>query len=641
MYGAPQSAWFTVVGFSLFASRFVFGYNPDTLSLTEVPSCISWVIIWLLMTFSTKHRFLSAALPKFAWVRDDSKQAIAKFLWRVYGSSSTETSRPIVGRPKLASTPECLKLKGFLEDRWAQHFRRVLLDASQACKHLFSCRKNTFGLVQLALAELKHCNHVVISLDKEPGYVIVSPAVYSKMELLAMSARYYIPFPIYNLNFNTIVASYRRLAFRIGEFHNDRRVEYNINATLEFGTFVSPIGLTVKSHKVPGEQSLRTIHKGFNVSFGGLAKWVQKMLDPIVLGIPWCMKDSFSVRNTLLELSLNASVSILKIDLKDFFLSGKPHHVSQVIANLFEPGDLKDLIQEAVFMLLEYQFVVTHTLGSTYRCVLGSGIGLLASAAIATCFFYGYVEKGYIHNIKGLVCWIRYHDDVLAVYRSRALAKLSFANLKLRCNGIFVMKCESMHSLGSTFSFLDLSVKVCIPNFLVSALQEKHIKPLSPSSAHADSVHSSWPRAVAKRVHTLSGGSSLAMQTLIHRYKMAGADPATISSLVSWNLRKSMPVNPGSSLPAAPLVLRYHPAFKSAFYKALKAAPPPGEIGYRIVPCWKNALPSLGGHINRLLSKSCNHRVDERVGFCCLFSNLQKQRLHEFGIKHILEVLHA
>ena len=145
------------------------------------------------------------------------------------------------------------------------------------------------------------------------------------------------------------------------------------------------------------------------------------------------------------------------------------------------------------------------------------------------------------------------------------------------------------------------------------------MKPLSPSSAHADSVHSSWPRAVAKRVHTLSSGSSVAMQTLIHRYRMAGADPATIACLVSWNLDNSRPVNPGSSLPAAPLVLRYHPAFKSAFYKALKAAPPPGEIGYRIVPCWKNALPSLGRHINRLLSKSCNHRVDERVGFCFVF----------------------
>ena len=93
------------------------------------------------------------------------------------------------------------------------------------------------------------------------------------------------------------------------------------------------------------------------------------------------------------------------------------------------------------------------------------------------------------------------------------LAKISVAGLKRRCDNIFVLKCESLHSVGKSLGFLDLSVQVNVPNLLITALQEKFTKPLSPSSAHAPYEHSSWPRAVAKRVHTLSGGSSLAMST--------------------------------------------------------------------------------------------------------------------------------
>ena len=132
-----------------------------------------------------------------------------------------------------------------------------------------------------------------------------------------MSAKYYSKFALQTLNLGGILVSYKRLARKIGKFENDARVEFNIIASLNVGTFASPIGLSVKLHKPIGEQSLRTTHKGYNVSFGGLAKWVQKTLEPIVESISWCYKDTFSVRNALLSVPVNASAVIAKIDLTD------------------------------------------------------------------------------------------------------------------------------------------------------------------------------------------------------------------------------------------------------------------------------------------------------------------------------------
>jgi len=92
--------------------------------------------------------------------------------------------------------------------------------------------------------------------------------------------------------------------------------------------------------------------------------------------------------------------------------------------------------------------------------------------------------------------------------------KVCFAELKIRCAGIFVAKCESVNSLGKSLGFSDLDIAVTMPRLSIVALQEKFIKPLSPSSAHAPSIHRSWPCGVAKRVYVLAGGSSLAMSTL-------------------------------------------------------------------------------------------------------------------------------
>ena len=164
---------------------------------------------------------------------------------------------------------------------------------------------------------------------------------------------------------------------------------------------------------------------------------------------------------------------------------------------------------------------------------------------------------------------------------------------------------------------------VAIPRLLVSVSQVKHLTPLSPASAHAPGVHASWPNAVAKRTHILSGGSSAQHNLLCNRYRNACAHSYTLSLFESWRPKPACASVPDTAIDPevlkVPLVLRYHPCFNFAFNRALMLVPPPLEMGCKFVSSWKNALPSLNGVISKVLKKSCNREKDEREGSCfCL-----------------------
>jgi len=145
--------------------------------------------------------------------------------------------------------------------------------------------------------------------------------------------------------------------------------------------------------------------------------------------------------------------------------------------------------------------------------------------------------------------------------------KLVCAELKSSYGTFFVVKCEEVCTIGKTFPFLDAVITVEAPFFAVTALQEKYVKPLSPSSAHPPSVHRSWPQGVANRVHILSGGNPQAKSILIDRYAKAGADASTLGLLECWQPLanpSSAKRNGEQSLPLTPFIFRYHPVFRRA-----------------------------------------------------------------------------
>jgi hypothetical protein len=140
-------------------------------------------------------------------------------------------------------------------------------------------------------------------------------------------------------------------------------------------------------------------------------------------------------------------------------------------------------------------------------------------------------------------------------------------------------------------------------------------------------------RAGARRVFELSSGSPHAIPLLCNRYQAACTHPQTISLLKSWqSSAHSKPIQPDCM--QVPVVMRYHPSFRTAFNRALKFVPPPCELRIRVFAAWSNALPSLAGVVQQSSLESCKRDSERREGvsFLSRGSNLVNRNLHDFKI---------
>ena len=238
----------------------------------------------------------------------------------------------------------------------------------------------------------------------------------------------------------------------------------------------------------------------------------------------------------------------------------------------------------------------------------------------------------------GLIRYIRYHDDVLAVYSSRQQCKVAIADLKQLATGIWVVKTEEVLSHGKHTVFLDLAITITSPKLEISASQQKPVTPLCATSSHNPHIHASWPKAVAKRCLTLSGGDGNVLSLLSNRYRSScthtytqslldsfAADPASVLEKAS---KSRVPI---SGAQVVPFVCRFHPLNRWAVSRALQLVPPPPELKVEFRSSWRNALPSTDGLVKKARLELCK-RVYGREGRCFLFSNLSNSDLHNFGI---------
>jgi len=154
------------------------------------------------------------------------------------------------------------------------------------------------------------------------------------------------------------------------------------------------------------------------------------------------------------------------------------------------------------------------------------------------------------------------------------------------------------------------------------AAQHKPVTPLCATSAHNPSVHKSWPKAVARRIQSLSSGNSSALTQLRDRYLRKCIHPYTLGRLNSYVENPSSCTGrvqhghePQNGSQIIPFVCRYHPLFKWAVSRTLTLVPPPSELRVKFRASWRNSLPSMRGIVAKARQKSCK-RVLEREGRC-------------------------
>jgi hypothetical protein len=130
MEGAPRNSWESILSFNSECADHIFGYDVESASLCDPPPEASWVLKWVLLHYSGKHRFLSSKRADLAWLSKDSWDSMQRYLWRLHFQKYP--SSPSVVKTRKDSISDCGTMVGSLPQRWLTHFRRVLLDTANA-----------------------------------------------------------------------------------------------------------------------------------------------------------------------------------------------------------------------------------------------------------------------------------------------------------------------------------------------------------------------------------------------------------------------------------------------------------------------------------------------------------------------------
>ena len=127
---------------------------------------------------------------------------------------------------------------------------------------------------------------------------------------------------------------------------------------------------------------------------------------------------------------------MVKIDIKEFYMSGKPGFLSHACSELYcdETEDIKQLVAGAVDWPCRNQSVQSEFLPDlTYRVTRGYGMGLLHSGEVTDAGFRIAAERWLLNTSVRKWCsltyWRRFRDDIFARTSARRslLSQLSMS----------------------------------------------------------------------------------------------------------------------------------------------------------------------------------------------------------------------
>ena len=154
----------------------------------------------------------------------------------------------------------------------------------------------------------------------------------------------------------------------------------------------------------------------------------------------------------------------MKMDLKDFFMSGMSDELIKDVIAIFDPVNehyLRGLVAETIEVLLSSQYVAAPCLpGRLWRVIRGAGMGLifagdLCDVALATRAELQWAACLAIQRSHGVERFWRFRDDSLTIATDEGLANAFFQGYAQRC-GYFRGGVEDISH--STVKFLDVRI---------------------------------------------------------------------------------------------------------------------------------------------------------------------------------------
>ena len=475
-----------------------------------LPDSLPWPVCLLLATHSRKHVFPNNSRWNLSSFRQGVRDMCSRLAWACcFRGSDNETaadSRPLYKR----SVKPCQN-QGV--DPLINNFNRGV---TRRCVDVFhSTQKAGENLCRLpayvtyGFRWLSSSPFSVAVSDKDGVFAIMSTAELQSLYSDQLNGACYRQISPDSLESEarTAKTSIPKLAVRLGKMGYKpwaREICDNLTA-VSAHTMCCRTKCTVKTHKVPCE--LRLLHDASQCCLKWLSAAVGRILLKVVSTFSMVISSSEEALNILRNLRFPKGATIVKIDVKQFYLSGAHDVLNDLVVSAIQDEQMKTWMSDALSLLLDQQFLSHETPGgdtSVYSCVLGAGMGFPHAGGVADVALHQLMDNP-VHSAHPDLfhAYIRFRDDILIVARNEE-AGLSLVQLLTKAaSPTFRLEIERV---GLSAPFLDMWVEVrgdrmwWCPYTKPTA---NHV-PLGQTSWHHSRVHSSWPVAEMLRKHRLS-----------------------------------------------------------------------------------------------------------------------------------------
>eukprot|EP00959_Pyramimonas_sp_CCMP1952_P058791 1227705-Pyramimonas_sp.AAC.1 len=260
--------------------------------------------------------------------------------------------------------------------------------------------------------------------------------------------------------------------------------------------------------------------------------------------LPHLVKDSSVFVSRLSREIFSQAVTIMKIDIKEYYMSGTHSVLREQSSKFFHGGQQRRFTRVLNFILghqcVELPGIPEHL----WKVLHGSGMGMICSGEVSDSTFFQLAEEPWINDAAffrsvGLRCYFRFKDDIIAFFDGpNQQCDRFFTMLSLRA-GPFALELERLSHHEATFLDVHLFKKSRTDN-TTSFCHSVHEKvtsqwvPLSELSHHPPSVHRAWPVAMALRYGRLCSSPLLARQQaniFISKLRRSGTSSRIIDAI--------------------------------------------------------------------------------------------------------------
>ena len=297
--------------------------------------------------------------------------------------------------------------------------------------------------------------------------------------------------------------------------------------------FLSKLECTVKTHKGAGAVVLRPIHACPAHPFRPVMRLVASMLQERLRKLPHLLRDTDDLLCKLRRHKIPHHHRIIKIDIKDYFMSGEHDNLISNSSELIDP-ERRSCFKDLLRPILAHQYVrLDGDTDCAYRVVTGSGMGMLCSGEVSDAAFYSMAERRtvllpHFRRRFQISFYGRFKDDIILVCGAR---KEELRNLleEMRASaGEFRLQVESVSAHSAVM--LDIELFKGPPFERTGVLSYRHYRkptsiwrPLDCESYHCPSVHVSWPLAYVRRLRSRSSNPCEASRTINEFFKLYAA----------------------------------------------------------------------------------------------------------------------